>query len=151
VPERLVSARALLAALGIAGLLLPVPVRGAGPQSPPNKPGAKKPLGDPDEIPPKRGSGIAALYQEAVKSLNAEVQAGQQREASSKRPLVIQSFTQATTGPAGRRAALQAEAFRIREKLKTASPAERDALAKRVSDMLTEARQLPKQVHLYRP
>jgi hypothetical protein len=94
---------------------------------------------------------MSTLYDETSRALGAQVSAAQAQEAASKRQLVHQTFTQATTGPAGRRAALQSEAIRIREKLKTASPAERDALAKRVSDMLTEARQLPKQVHVYRP
>ena len=94
---------------------------------------------------------MATLYAEASRALGAQVSAAQAQEAASKRPLVIQTFTQATSGPASRRAALQSEAIRIREKFKTASPAERDALARRVSDMLTEARQLPKQVRVYHP
>jgi hypothetical protein len=149
VPERLVNGRARLAVLGLATLLLPGALLAVGPISPPNKPGTKKPLGDPDEIRSKGGSELGALYEEAVNGLNRELQAVQQREASTKRPLVVQSFTQATTGMAGRRGALQSEAIRIREKLKTASPAEREALAKRVSEMLAEAKQLPVQVRVH--
>ena len=145
------NARALSAALGLAALLLPGPVRGAGPQGPPYKPETKKPYGDPAEGRLNRGSEMSSLYAEMSRALGAEILAAQAREAASKRQLVLQNFTQATSGPAGRRGALQSEAIRIREKLKTASPAERDALAKRVSDMLTEARQLPKQVHVYHP
>jgi hypothetical protein len=140
-----VRAGVLSAALGLVAVLVLGPVRAAGPQGPPTKPEAKKPYGDPAEGRLNRGSEMSTLYDETSRALGAEVLAAQAREAAAKRQLVVQSFTQATSGPADRRWALQSEAIRIREKLKTASGPERDALAKRVSEMLVEAKQLPAQ------
>jgi hypothetical protein len=74
----------------------PAPAPAAGPVDPKTK----KPFEDTADPRATRGSEMATLYAEASRALAGQVSAAQAQEAASKRPVVLQTFTQATSGAA---------------------------------------------------
>jgi hypothetical protein len=125
---------AVLLAAGGAAAVPPPPAATPTPRGP----AAVKP------DPPRFSAEAAPAIADGLSKLNAELKKGQALQVETSLAAVSRARSAALTPAAVRRGQLLAEVRQIREKLKTASPSERDALGRRVAEILGEARTGPR-------
>jgi type IV pilus biogenesis protein CpaD/CtpE len=94
--------------------------------------------------PPRFSAETAAAINDGLAKVNADLKKGQAHDVEASLSAVSRARSAALTPAALRRSQLLAEVRQIRESLKTASPAEREALGRRLAAMLGEARVGPK-------